>query len=205
VVRARPVAGAVVALTLVGVAALLSYVAWDDSRAHQQAAQATYRGDELARQLRASQDQTDRLDEQVSSLRTDNTRLQGDARNPTLIMWNSCGGPCTISPGAVRVGSVPDTFQLQIDFTADVPVHAYVFTFHQWTQFDNCGFSTRCVAGKFQAFEAATSMHQVFDEAEGCSGYVWVLQSDRGGTIRPNVKVRYLPAAQPTGICAANP
>lgn len=117
-------------------------------------------------------------------------------------MWNACAGPCTIGPDQVRVGSVPDTFQLLLTFTADVPVRSYVFTFHQWTQFDGCGFAVRCVTGGYQAFDAATSVDTTFAEAEGCSGYVWVLLADRAGTIKPDVRVRYQPADHPTGVCS---
>jgi hypothetical protein len=185
--------------------ALLGYFAWDDSRSHQQTAQQTRRAADLAGQVSQLQYETARLNAQLDSLRTDNTSLQTQARNPTLPMWNSCGGPCAMSPSGVRVGSIPDTFQLQIRFTADVPVRTYVFTFHQWTQFDSCSFNVRCVTGNFMAFDATTSFDQTIDEAEGCSGYVWVLQADREGTIKPDVRVHYKPADHPTGVCAANP
>jgi hypothetical protein len=49
------------------------------------------------------------------------------------------------------------------------------------------------------------SLDQRFSEAEGCSGYVWVLQADRAGTIRPNVQIHYQPADHPTGVCAISP
>lgn len=206
-VRRRPASWllALLALTAALAIALLGYLAWDDSRSHQQTTRETQRADGLTSQVSALKDDRSRLDSQLTALRGDNARLQGLARNPTLAMWNSCAGPCTIAPNSVRVGSVPDTFQLQINFTADVPVHTYVFTFHQWTEFDACGFNIRCVTGSYTAFDAATSLSQTVDQAEGCSGYVWVLQTDRQGTIRPDVKVRYQPASQPTGICAANP
>ena len=119
-------------------------------------------------------------------------------------MWNACAGPCVIGPNAMRVGSVPDTFQLLLTFTADVPVHAYVFTFHQWTQFDNCGFAARCVTGAYQAYDPATAVDTTFADAEGCSAYVWVMQADREGTIKPDVRVHYQPADHPTGVCAGS-
>src|SRR5215472_11046970 len=185
--------------------AVLGYVAWDDSRTHQQTARESQRADGLATQVSVLNDEQKQLSSQLTALQGDNARLQGQVRNPTLAMWNSCAGPCTIAPNSVRVGSVPDTFQLQINFTADVPVHTYIFTFHQWTQFDGCGFSLRCVTGSYTAFDPATSFSQTVDEAEGCSGYVWVLQTDRQGTIKPDVKIHYQPASQPTGVCASNP
>lgn len=194
-----------VGLTMAAAVSLLGYFAWDDSRSHQQTSEQMQRADDLTRQVALLKNEGARLDSQLIALKAENGRLQTQARNPTLAMWNSCGGPCTMSPGAVRVGSVPDTFQVQMNFTADVPVRTYIFTFHQWTQFDGCGFSVRCVTGSYRAFDATTSLSQTVDEAEGCSGYVWVLQSDRAGTIKPDVKVRYQPADHPTGICAANP
>ena len=83
-----------------------------------------------------------------------------------------------------------------------MPVRSYVFTFHQWTQFDSCGFAVRCVTGGYRAFDPATSVDTTFSDAEGCSGYVWVLLADRSGTIKPDVRVRYQPAEHPTGVCA---
>jgi len=196
---------ALVALMVTCAVALLGYLAWDDSRTHQQQTEETRRADTLTRQVRAVTGEASRLNSELTALRDENTRLRTQASNPTLPMWNSCGGPCTIAPNSVRVGSVPDTFQLQINFTADVPIRTYIFTFRQWAQFDQCGFAVRCVTGSYRAFDAATSFSQTVDEAEGCSAYVWVLQSDRQGTIKPDVRVHYQPASQPTGICAVNP
>jgi len=184
---------------------LVGFLAWDDSRYHHAAVEQAQRADGLGRQLAASRSQGQRLTADLAAARTENGRLQTDARNPTLAMWNSCGGPCTISSSAVRVGSVPDTFQLQLHFTADVPVRTYLLTFHQWTQFDGCRFSLRCVSGSYRSFDATTSLSETIDDAEGCSGYVWVLQADREGTIQPDVKVHYQPADRPTGVCAQSP
>lgn len=196
--RAR-IAAALLVLLAGGVIAAL---AWDDVRLHRDAMRQASRIDQLASQLAATRSQRDKLGSQVTALRTENGRLQDAARSPTLTMWNACAGPCVIGPNAVRVGSVPDTFQLLLTFKADVPVRAFVFTFHQWTEYDRCGFDAGCVTGAYQAFDAATSMDTTFSEAEGCSGYVWVLRSDRDGTITPNVRVRYQPADHPTGVCA---
>jgi hypothetical protein len=198
-------AWAAIALLLLVALALAGTLVWDDARLHQEAERQARRSADLAGQVAILRGEADGLSAQLATLRGQNTQLQSEARNPTLSMWNSCGSPCTIGPGAVRTGSVPDTFELLITFTADVPVRVYVFTFHQWTQFDGCGLSTRCVSGDFKTFDAATSIDQTFAEAEGCSAYVWVLQADRQGTITPNVRVRYQPADRPTGVCAGNP
>lgn len=201
--KLRLAAGALLALGLI---AAIGAVAWDELGTHRRAAAETRRADELSRQLARANERADGLDAQLSRVRSENTQLQATARNPTLSMWNSCGsGPCTVDGGSVRVGSVPDTFELQIDFTSDVPVRAYVFTFHQWTQFDGCGLNLRCVTGSYRSFDATTAMSQRFADAEGCSGYVWVLQAERAGTIKPDVKVRYAPADHPTGACAERP
>jgi hypothetical protein len=197
------VAGAAAALVIVLLGGLLAFVALDDSRAHRDLAREAGQVHDLGGQLVVARGQRDDLSAQLAALRAQNATLQAEARNPTLSMWNACGGPCTIGPDAVRVGSVPDTFQLLLTFTADVPVRSYVFTFHQWTQFDSCGLAVRCVTGAYQAFDAATSVDTTFADAEGCSAYVWVIQADRAGTIVPNVRVRYQPADHPTGACAA--
>jgi len=196
------VAGAAAALVTLVLGSLLVLVALDDARAHREAATASQRVRDLGGQLAVTRGQRDQTSAQLDALRAENARLQDEARSPTLTMWNTCAGPCAIGPNAVRVGSVPDTFQLLLTFTADVPVRSYVFTFHQWTQFDSCGFAVRCVGGSYQAFDPATSLDTTFADAEGCSAYVWVIQADRDGTIEPNVRVRYQPADHPTGVCA---
>jgi hypothetical protein len=196
------VAGAAAALVIVLLGGLLALVALDDARAHGDLARKAGQVHDLRGQLVVARGQRDDMTGQLAALRAQNAALQAEARSPTLSMWNACGGPCTIGPDAVRVGSVPDTFQLLLAFTADVPVRSYVFTFHQWSQFDSCGFAVRCVTGAYQAFAAATSVDTTFADAEGCSAYVWVIQADRAGTIVPNVRVRYQPADHPTGACA---
>jgi hypothetical protein len=197
------VAGAAAALVIALLGGLLAFAALDDARAHTDAARASRQARDLSGQVVVLRGQRDQVSTQLTALRAENTRLQTEARSPTLAMWNACAGPCAIGPNAVRVGSVPDTFQLLLAFTADVPVSSYVFTFHQWTQFDNCGFAVRCVSGGYRAYDPATSVDTTFADAEGCSAYVWVIQSDRDGTIQPNVRVHYQPADHPTGVCAS--
>ena len=181
---------------------LLVLTALDDTRAHRDTSREAERVRALSGQLVVVRGQSDQLTAQLATLQTENSALRNDARSPTLPMWNACTGPCAIGPDVVRVGSVPDTFQLLLSFTADVPVRSYVFTFHQWTQFDSCGFAVRCVTGSYQASDPATSVDTTFTDAEGCSAYVWVIQSDREGTIKPDVRVHYQPADHPTGVCA---
>lgn len=196
--RARALGlAAVLAILLLGAA--LALVVLDDVRAQRDAARQV--GD-LRGQLAAAHGLQDQLDAQLSALRSQNSDLQTEARNPTLEMWNRCAGACTIAPNTVLAGSVPDTFQLLLTFTADVPVRSYIFSLDQWTQFDNCGFAASCVRGAYQTFAATTSQNTTFSEATGCAAYVWVLQADRSGTITPDVRVHYQPASQPTGTCA---
>ncbi|HEY4026434.1 MAG TPA: hypothetical protein VGO86_08380 [Candidatus Dormibacteraeota bacterium] len=185
--------------------ALAAALTWDDVRLHQEAGRQAGRSADLAHQLRVAHAESDGLRAQIGSLEAANRQLEGEAHSPTLAMWNSCTVPCSIGPNAVRVGSVPDTFQLLLTLTADVPVRVYVFTFHQWTQFDDCGLSIRCVTGDYRTLGAGTSIDTTFADAEGCSGYVWVLQADRAGTVTPNVRVHYQPADHVTGVCTANP
>src|SRR5260221_7216440 len=113
-------------LLALAVAGLVAALAWDDVTTHREAARdaarQAQRAADLGRQLRLAHDESGRLTADLAARRAENDRLQAEARSPTLAMWNACGGPCTIAPGDVRVGSVPDTFQLLLTFTADVPV-----------------------------------------------------------------------------------
>jgi len=196
-------AGAAATILLVLLGGLLALTAVDDVRAHRAAAREAQQVRDLGGQLLVARGERAQVSAQLSALQAENATLRAEAANPTLSMWNACGGgPCSIGPDAVRVGSVPDTFQLLLAFTADVPIRSYVFTFHQWTQFDDCGFEVRCVTGPYQAYDPATSVDTTFTDAEGCSAYVWVIQADQNGTIVPNVRVHYQPADRPTGVCA---
>jgi hypothetical protein len=188
----------VLAVMVVFLALVAILLGVDDLRYRAEATDQAQRAGRFAQQLAAVQAQERQLQAQVA-------QLQVQARNPTLTMWNTCGGPCTIGPNGVRVGSAPDTFELDIEFTSTVPVTTYFFTFRQWAQFDSCGFDVRCVTGSYQSFAASTSLNRTFQDAEGCSGYVWVMQASRDGIITPNVKIRYAPASHPTGVCAESP
>lgn len=199
--RARWPVWAALAVLAACAAAGMGALGRDDLRLHQTVAQQARRVGELDARLAAERARDSGLSSSLAAAQAENGSLRAEARNPTLSMWNACAGPCTMRASGVRVGSVPDTFQLQINFTSDVPIHTYVFTFQQWTEFDDCGFSLRCVTGSYRSFGPTTSLSQTVDDAEGCSAYVWVLQADGDGTIKPDVKVRYQPADQPTGAC----
>jgi cell division protein FtsB len=189
---------AVIMVAVIGGATL-----WADSQRWRQ---------EAANQQAEAQKQHDRADKavrqagqlqgQVSSLQGQNQDLKGKAANPTLSIWNSCGGPCTVGPEQVRVGGVPDTFEFHVTFTATVPVALYFFTFHQWSQYDSCGFQVSCVSGPYDAYPSGTSRDVRFDKSTGCAGYVFVLAASQQGTITPNVEATYKPADHPTGECA---
>jgi type II secretory pathway pseudopilin PulG len=194
--------------TLIAVLALALLVAvvgaaafWaDDQRWRQEAA-----AQEAAAQQHRQQVQ--QLQGQVNTLKAQARDLRSKAANPTLSIWNSCGGPCTVGPSEVRVGGVPDTFVFHVRYSATVPVSLYFFTFHQWSQYDadGCGFQLSCVQGKYDSYAASTSRDITFDKSTGCAGYVFVLASSRPGTISPDVEATYQPADHPTGVCAGHP
>jgi hypothetical protein len=204
-VSAPPRRGRSVVVLLAALAVAAGALAVDDIRSHIEASDQAQRAQTLGRQLGLEHQRVNLLMAQVNQLQAQNAKLQAEAQNPTLVMWNSCGGPCQIGPDSVRVGSAPDTFELELEFTATVPVRTYFFTLQQWTQFDSCGFSISCVTGSYESLPATTHLDQNFQEAEGCSGYLWVLQADQRGVITPDVKVHYAPADHVTGVCAQSP
>src|SRR6266540_2617134 len=150
-----------------------------------------------------------RLQSQFRDLAAQNLALQIQVQklkiqnaNPTLIMWNSCNGPCNMSVGNWRVGGVPDTFDYNVSFTSTVPVAVYILTFSQYVQFANCTGQISCVTTSYTQYGPTMSLPgSVFYLAEGCSGYVAVFQSTTAGVIYPDVSVTYNPAPTITGIC----
>src|SRR5262249_58056927 len=129
------VSRAVVALLVTCAVALVGYLVWGDSSAHQQRTAEAHRADRLTPPVSPLTAEANRLNSELTALRDDNARLRSQASNPTLPMWNSCGGPCTIAPNSVRVGSVPDTFQLPINFTPAVPAPPSILPFRHCAPF----------------------------------------------------------------------
>ena len=150
-----------------------------------------------------------RLQSQFKDLAAQNLALQNQVAklkiqnaNPTVTMWNSCGGPCNMAPGNWRVGGVPDTFDYNVSFTSSVPVTVYIMTFSQYVQYANCTGQITCVTGSHTQYGPTMSLPgSVFTQAEGCSAYVAVYQSTTTGVIYPNVSVTYNPSPTITGAC----
>jgi hypothetical protein len=142
------------------------------------------------------------LQSQVGNLQSQVQRLQADLAHPTLTIWNSCGGTCSMTSGGWRAGGVPDTFTYYPSFSATVPITTYFLTLDQYVDFHNCGGSVSCVSGTYQWFSPRTELDGVFHLAEGCASYVAVYTSSQSGTMFPDVKVTYNPASSPTGACA---
>lgn len=139
---------------------------------------------------------------QNSALQNQVAKLKLQNANPTLSMWNSCGGPCNMASGNWRVGGVPDTFDYNVSFTSNVPITVYIMTFSQYVQYANCTGQISCVTGAYRQYGPTMSLQgSVFTLAEGCSAYVAVYQSTTTGVIYPNVSVTYNPAPTVTGVC----
>lgn len=153
-------------------------------------------------QAAGEHDEAQRLRGQVGGLQNRTQSLEAQAANPMVSIWNSCGTPCDIGPGRVRLGGVPDTFVLHVTYTATTPVAIYFFGYHQWTQFDTCGLKTSCVTGSYLSYPPATQRDLEFTDATGCAGYVYVMAAAENGTIQPDLRASYKPADHPTGICA---
>ena len=165
-------------------------------------------------QLQNSQAKSSQLQSQITQLESQNTYLEGQvqslnlqANHPTLTIWTSCGGPCTLSATSWLAGGVPDTFTYYASFTANYPVGAYILSLPQYVQFATCPSATTggqitCVSGVYYYQPPTTSLNSVFHLAEGCAGYVAVYYSNASAVMYPNVSVTYNPASSLTGACA---
>jgi hypothetical protein len=161
----------------------------------------------------------------IAALQATNQTLAdgiAQAKNQRLFtIWNSCGAPCTIGPNAathdnpVRVGGVPDTFDLILSFTSTTPVSVYFLTLSGWAVFDGtCKLDLSCVIAAQDNLHAGAIYYDrslgpttnltdyTFKDAEGCASYVVVFQAAAVGIITPNERINYNPAATPTGACA---
>lgn len=164
----------------------------------------------------------ERLDQQQKDLQQQLKTAQAEAKNPTVGIWNDCGGSCAIAPGSYRVGTIPDTFTYHLKFTSDVSVDAYFLTVEEYAKFSNCPGYIRPGAGQNRIaacagawalngqvpgdrFTAGTDVNFDFHLAEGCASYLVVMfpsAADRTADLHPNVSISYQPATAPTGECA---
>ncbi|MBO0702303.1 MAG: hypothetical protein J2P44_11910 [Candidatus Dormibacteraeota bacterium] len=160
---------------------------------------------EEARRADTTQAQVRVEGKQVGALQRQVATLKKKAANPTVEIWNTCGGgPCQVGPQQVLLGGVPDTFVLHFSFTSTAPVRLSFLTFHQWTQFDNCGLDTSCVTSSYVTYAPATNQSVDFALGAGCAAYLYVLTASVPAMVRPNVSATYQPAATVTGQCAGS-
>lgn len=149
-------------------------------------------------QVRVEGKETSELQKQVAALKK-------TAANPTVEIWNTCGGkPCQVGPQQVLLGGVPDTFVLHFSFTSTAPVTLSFFTFHQWTQFDDCDLRASCVTSSYPTYPPSTKESIDFTLGAGCAAYLYVLTATVPATVQPNVSATYQPASTVTGQCAGS-
>lgn len=178
------------AVVVVVSAVLISDLAMNNRRETASANTAAARATVEGRQLKD-------LDKQIATLKQ-------SAAHPTVEVWNTCGGPCQVGPRQVLVGGAPDTFVLHFAYTSTAPVTLSFLTFHQWTQFDECGFNVTCVTSSYPTYPPTTRQMVDFTLSAGCAGYVYVLTAATPATVKPDVSATYQPAATVTGQCAGS-
>lgn len=164
----------------------------------------------------------DRLNHQQQDLEQQLKTAQAEAKNPTVGIWNDCGGSCAIAPASYRVGTIPDTFTYHLKFTSDVSVDAYFLTVEEYARFSNCPGYIRPSAGQNRIaacagawalngqvpgdrFISGNAVNFDFHLAEGCASYLVVMFPSAAGQtadLHPDVSVSYQPASAPTGECA---
>jgi hypothetical protein len=158
-----------------------------------------------AQQLNAAEATVHVEGKKLSQLRRQLETLQQKASNPTLEIWNTCGGaPCEVGPQEVLLGGVPDTFVLHFAFTSTAPVTLSFFTFDQWTQFDSCDLRVSCVTTSYPTYPATTKEAVDFTLGAGCAAYLYVLTATVPAAVHPNVSATYQPSATVTGQCAGS-
>lgn len=113
-------------------------------------------------------------------------------RGATFVLWNT---PVTMQTGLMTLG-VPDTFSMQVRFTATNQVQTRFLTFAQFARYMNTGSLDGA------AFSAGTIQDITFHDAEGCGDYVMVLLAPIGTVVTPNLSITRNPADHPTGACA---
>ena len=141
--------------------------------------------------MAALQTERDALAQQVQTL---TTQLDTARKTPTLVMFDL---PFKISAGQMTQLGLPDTFTVRIAFTASTPVRARIMSLEQYVRYVNTGTTDALT------YPAATSLDVIFHDAEGCAGYVLVLDAAKDAVITPNVTItRVLPGRGYTGVCA---
>lgn len=149
-----------------------------------------------------AQQRSQEYQSQLQDLKAEITAAVGNLEHPHFTTWNGCGaghdGGCPLKPGFRYVSGIPDTFTFHVGFRSTVPVTAWIMTTHDYA----CWATRSCAWRYIGPTKPTTHLKEAdFHLAEGCAGYVFVLFSDRVGTIYPEVAITRNPAAHATGAC----
>ncbi len=141
--------------------------------------------------------------------KADATTLRAKLMHPTVGIWNSCNGPCTIKFEQFRAGSVGDTFTTHLAFTSDQNVVWAFLTLEQFVNLSTLSGACRTLRGprQFPGSRTANCLTLLlkptlvvgesiyvegrdgsgkdvkidFHLAEGCGSYIYVLTPDTTG------------------------
>ena len=120
-------------------------------------------------------------------------RLAIAQTTPTFSMWNSS---TLLTGGHFTALGLPDTFTVRIKFSATTAVRTRIMTLDQYVRWRTTG-----VADAIN-FPASTSLDYEFHDAEGCAGYVVILDAARDSLISPDFVITRAANPLPTGVCA---
>ena len=109
-------------------------------------------------------------------------------------MWNT---PLDVEPGHYLAAGLPDTFAARITFKATQPVRAMIMSFDQFVQYKTGG-----VPNPTEVFPATTNLDVTVHEAEGCAGYILVLDAASTATVTPDIMITRRSSPVRTGVCA---
>jgi len=113
----------------------------------------------------------------------------GEFGGQWLGQWTGCPDGCRQPVGGAYVQPIPDTFDMKISFQSSGPVIVEIVAYDQWVRYVRTGHAT-----VVKVYGPTQNLNEVeFSSAEGCGGYFVLFYFPQGGTIVPDVRVRYNP------------
>jgi hypothetical protein len=144
----------------------------------------------------ASQQRSNRYQDDLLSLQKDIKASVGDLEHPQFTVWNVRQ---SLDASHYLFGSVPDTFRWNLDIRSTrSPITVLVMTDTDFA----CWYTHACDA-HWQYWGPSRHIVASWDAARGCAGYVMVIMSTGPTTVIPRETITHDPADRFTGACRA--
>lgn len=122
------------------------------------------------------------------------THFYLNASSSTIGIWRTSLGQ-TYPANTVAVGFMMDTFDNHIVITSNKTISLQVLSIPEYEAYirgENYTITTNYLSKNIDFW---------FNESEGCSGYIYLVQTNQSTRVFPDVSAKYNPSSNATGIC----